>query len=72
MNKAEAEKEEARWMAESDARTLAEADRIKKDQKRMKAAIGAADDLKKRAEDEIKELDRISKPENQKWVPKEK
>lgn len=36
--------EEARWRAESDMRTLVEAEQIKKDPKRLKAATACAND----------------------------
>lgn len=39
--------EEARWQAEGDLRTLVEANKIKKDKKRMDAAIKLATEQKK-------------------------
>lgn len=50
--------EEKRWQAESDARTLAEANVIREDPERMKAAQGAA---KKMAEDEREQANAMSK-----------
>jgi hypothetical protein len=38
MNKIEMRKEEERWAAEADMRTLAEADKIRSDPKRLKRA----------------------------------
>lgn len=38
MNKIDMRKEEERWQAESDMRTLVEAQQIRKDPKRLKAA----------------------------------
>lgn len=46
------------WQAESDARTLMEAEVIKKDSKRFNAALKAADRM---ADDKKKESDAMSK-----------
>lgn len=49
---------EKQWQAECDARTLADADKIKKDRKRVNDAIKAA---KKMAKDKMAEAQAMSK-----------
>lgn len=68
MNQKAIEQEEARWKAESDARTLAEADKIQKDGKRLKAAQKAAEDIAKTAKEDLDAFEKIKDPKNQKWV----
>lgn len=49
------------WEAESDARTLAEADVINKDNTRRTAAVKAAVDMAKRQEDEAAAMAKVAK-----------
>jgi len=51
-------KEEEKWQAENDARTLQDAVVIKKDPKRFKKAVEAA---KRLAEEKMKEADAMAK-----------
>lgn len=46
--------QEAKWKAEMDARSLKEAEAIKADASRLKAALVAAEDLEKQAQQEVK------------------
>lgn len=50
--------QDKKWEAESDARTLADADTIKKDSSRLKAATGAA---KRMAGEEKAKMDSLRK-----------
>lgn len=52
--------EEARWAAESDAYTLAEADRIYADPKRLKAARSAAVKMAKETQEKADSFKQIS------------
>lgn len=52
--------DEKKWRRESDARTLAEAAKIKKDPKRLKEAAKAAEDLAKEASTEANSYRSIS------------
>jgi hypothetical protein len=52
---------EENWQAESDARTLAEADVIKKDTARRTAAEKAAVDMAKRQKDEAAAMSKVAK-----------
>ncbi len=68
MNQKAMEKQEAQWRAESDARTLAEAERIKMDEKRLKSAQKAAEDMAQAAQADVDAFERIKDPKNQRWV----
>lgn len=70
MNQKAMEKREAQWRAESDARTLAESERIKSDENRLKAAQKAANDMAKSAKEELDAFERIKDPKNQIWIGK--
>lgn len=52
--------EDKKWQAESDARTLAEAEVINGDATRLKAAIKAAADMAKEAKDESDAMSKIA------------
>jgi len=54
------EKQEAEWRAERDAKTLAEANVILQDNKRLKAAKRAANQLAKDVADELAGLLRVA------------
>lgn len=53
-------KVDKKWQAESDARTLMEADVIKADAKRLCTAANAAKTLKKEKQDEAKAMAKIA------------
>jgi len=53
--------EEKRWQAQSDARTLADAEAIKKDAKRLKAAQDAATEMEEAAKSEAENLSAVAK-----------
>ncbi len=53
--------EDKKWQAECDARTLAEAEAIKKDAARLKAAAKAAEGMKDEKMDEAKAMAKIAK-----------
>ena len=53
--------EDKKWQAEHDARTMAEAEAIKADPERFKAAAEAAEGIKKEAMDEAMALEKISR-----------
>ena len=55
-------KSDAQWQKESDARTLAEAERIKSDPTRMKGATSAAKKMVTEQQKEVKHLEKIAKP----------
>jgi len=54
--------EDKKWRAESDARTLIEAESIKGDSARRRAAITAAKTIVKEKEKEVKAVKKIIKP----------
>lgn len=54
-------KEEKKWRAESDASTLAEAEAIKSDKSRLKAAAAEARKMAKDAENRAKGMKRVAK-----------
>jgi len=54
--------EDKRWRAESDARTLIEAESIKNDSARKRAAITAAKTIIKEKEKEVKAVKKIIQP----------
>ena len=54
--------EDKRWRAESDARTLMEAETIKGDATRKRAAIGAAKQMVKEKVKEVKAVQKLIKP----------
>jgi hypothetical protein len=56
--------EEKRWRAESDARTLAEAEAIKQDTSRKKAAARAAKAMVEKEEIEARALKKIARMDN--------
>ena len=60
--------EEKKWRAESDARTLAEAEVIKGDEDRLKAASEAAEDMAKQAQEEAHGLATVAKSLNYKGM----
>lgn len=53
--------EDKKWQAECDARTLADAEAIKADPERYKAAAEAAEEMKKEAMDKAMALEKISR-----------
>ncbi len=53
--------EDKKWQAESDVRTLAEAETIKKDAARLKAAGKAAESMKEKKMDEAKAMAKIAR-----------
>jgi len=64
-------KEEKQWRAESDARTLLEAERIKQDNARKKMAIAQVAKIEKEAESTLKSAKNIkSKPVAKRPAPK--
>jgi len=64
--------EERRWQAESDVRSLMEAEVIKRDKARLKAAVNAAKSMAKKEEDEAKAVKKIAKMEPKKRVTKKR
>lgn len=54
-------KSDKKWQAESDARTLMEADVIKVDSTRLRAAANAAKLMKKEKQDEAKAMAKVAK-----------
>lgn len=52
--------EDKKWQAKSDAQTLADANVILEDDKRLKAAEKAAEDLAKEAQDRFKAMLRVA------------
>ena len=54
------EAQEAKWKAENDARTLAEADVITKDKNRMEAAQKAAEEMAAEQEKEAEAMKKVS------------
>lgn len=66
-------KTEAQWQAESDARTLLEAECIKQDSKRKRMAIQQVAKIEKEAESTLKNAKNVkSKPVAKKTVSKRK
>ena len=61
-------KSEADWEAECDARTLSEAEVIKKDEGRLKKAQTAAERLAKEAADKAAAMKKVADPKA--WFPK--
>lgn len=61
--------QDKKWEAESDARTLSEAEAIKKDSARMKKAKMAAREMLKEKKDEVDGLARVAamKKHRKKW-----
>lgn len=57
--------EEKRWRAEDDARTLAEAERIKEDKARMDAAQAAAKKMAEEEEERIRAMRKIARSKRQ-------
>lgn len=55
-------KSDTQWQKESDAHTLAEAERIKSDPARMKGAQTAAKKMVTEKQKEVKHMEKIAKP----------
>ncbi len=53
-------KQEEQWQAESDARTIMEAEAIKADEKRFKKAVAAAKKMKDEEEEKMKALEKLA------------
>lgn len=53
-------KQEEQWQAESDARTIMEAEAIKADEKRFNKAVAAAKKMKDEEEEKIKALKQLA------------
>ncbi len=63
--------DEKKWRAESDARTLADAESIRTDLKRLRAALAELDRLNKVREKELKERQKLAK-DTRDTLPKKK
>lgn len=53
-------KQEEQWQAESDARTIMEAEAIKADEKRFNKAVAAAKKMKAEEEEKMKALEQLA------------
>ena len=60
MSQPELSAEDKKWQAESDARTLAEADVISQDEKRIKAAKKAAETMSKEQMEQAKAMKKVT------------
>jgi len=63
---------EAKWRAESDVRSLVEADIIRKDKARLKSAVNAAKSMAKKEEEEAKATKKVAKMGLKKKATKKK
>ena len=63
---------EAKWRAESDVRSLVEADIIRKDKARLKSAVNAAKSMAKKEEEEAKATKKVAKMGPKKKATKKK
>lgn len=72
MERAKMTKEDKKWRAQCDARTLADAEAIKTDKARLKLAQMKAKEMAKEAEVKAKAMKKIAKPAKKRATRKKK